>query len=968
VSLDGNGDGTFETALDPLLQSENVPFNFIANGGNPPPSGGQPWASVDDHTTRVSSDYVMWYDVADLLSGQSPRVNVDTRGSFDGRMKVITLVVAYNDGDDDQVYYWVNQGHDVDSYYRDYPVYAPLQWNDYVGETSFSGIPAGFASATLTVNHMASSDGLYTFGGCDLTRYDSSGGNSSVQSAYSGFDVWNVTGYIAGDSAALTYDRSAINDSGGGYSGEYYKIPLSALAVRMPVGVPVAEFSANVTGGYVPLCVQFADLSTGTVTGWAWDFEDDGTVDSTLQNPVHTYPSIGTYRVNLTVTGPDGSDSLARTGYITVNAAPQYDLYIVRITIPKVTVYAKENNTVTVVVKNNGPDPSPATEVELQSSDGFVGRALVPALNASQQAELKIVDTIIRPLEGGSVTYTARVDPDNILTETNEDNNAYNINCPVRYNGYKGKRYWEGGSDITTRRTYDLQGGLAYSQGNDIYHAGQWNNYTVTWTGSQPVIPAGATVVEAYLYVSWCWDEKDFFPAQFDLAFNGQPVTWVNYYLDKGNHASVWGSYQYGLAPCDVTSLYVPNGVNTLTVGRLDGKSSSIATFPFTLMVIYADGNASRKQIFINEEYDVLAYSQTDYGTTLDETIAYAPFTGMAIDLVNVSTATLYSFATHAGNPEGNLYFNNQTVAMGAYHGTSSTSNAEVYSVKSLLNATGNEAAIQGTDGGSMGAIQQVLVVEYPHPVASFTANATSGYPPLTVQFDSDASAGSITSYAWDFDNDGLTDSVEANPSYTYNTPGTYTVNLTVTGPGGSNSTVKPGYISVLSSYVVSLVPGWNLVSWPLDNSSLRASDLVNNASLGVDLVTMFNSATGMFSSYYRGANPSKDFVMTSDVGYFVKATGAGGFSVAGQPIPAHNISVYTGWNLIGWSSFTSVYASDVLARAAYVDLVTKYSPLTGMFTSFYRGANPSKDFLLTAGSGYFVKSVSASVQQLYVG
>jgi PKD repeat protein len=35
----------------------------------------------------------------------------------------------------------------------------------------------------------------------------------------------------------------------------------------------------------------FTDTSAGNPTSWAWDFDNDGIVDSTLQNPVHTYPA-----------------------------------------------------------------------------------------------------------------------------------------------------------------------------------------------------------------------------------------------------------------------------------------------------------------------------------------------------------------------------------------------------------------------------------------------------------------------------------------------------------------------------------------------------------------------------------------------------------------------------------------------------------------------------------------------------
>ncbi len=72
---------------------------------------------------------------------------------------------------------------------------------------------------------------------------------------------------------------------------------------------PVAEFSASPTSGYRPLLVSFTDLSTGSITSWAWDFDNDSVVDATVQNPTHVYNTAGTYTVTLTVTGPGGSDT-----------------------------------------------------------------------------------------------------------------------------------------------------------------------------------------------------------------------------------------------------------------------------------------------------------------------------------------------------------------------------------------------------------------------------------------------------------------------------------------------------------------------------------------------------------------------------------------------------------------------------------------------------------------------------------
>jgi len=92
---------------------------------------------------------------------------------------------------------------------------------------------------------------------------------------------------------------------------------------------PTADFTAAPTSGYAPLTVQFTDTSTGNPAQWQWDVNNDGVVDYTVQNPTHTYSSPGTYSVRLTVSNPGGSDTRIKTGYITVNAPPTTNIYLV---------------------------------------------------------------------------------------------------------------------------------------------------------------------------------------------------------------------------------------------------------------------------------------------------------------------------------------------------------------------------------------------------------------------------------------------------------------------------------------------------------------------------------------------------------------------------------------------------------------------------------------------------------------
>jgi PKD repeat protein len=79
-------------------------------------------------------------------------------------------------------------------------------------------------------------------------------------------------------------------------------------------------------------------------------------------------------------------------------------------------------------------------------------------------------------------------------------------------------------------------------------------------------------------------------------------------------------------------------------------------------------------------------------------------------------------------------------------------------------------------------------------PVAGFSGTPRTGTAPLIVLF-SDVSTGTITSYQWDFGDTAT--STDKNPSHQYNAAGTYTVKLTVTGPGGSNTKIQSNYITV---------------------------------------------------------------------------------------------------------------------------------------------------------------------------
>ena len=82
---------------------------------------------------------------------------------------------------------------------------------------------------------------------------------------------------------------------------------------------PIANFTATLTSGTAPLTVQFTDNSTASPTSWNWSF-GDGTFSDT-QNPSHIFHTAGIYTVTLTATNAAGSNTVTKTGYITVTGA-----------------------------------------------------------------------------------------------------------------------------------------------------------------------------------------------------------------------------------------------------------------------------------------------------------------------------------------------------------------------------------------------------------------------------------------------------------------------------------------------------------------------------------------------------------------------------------------------------------------------------------------------------------------------
>ncbi|WP_295609099.1 DUF3344 domain-containing protein, partial [uncultured Methanobrevibacter sp.] len=139
---------------------------------------------VNDHVDKCYSDYQMRYDITDSLkglNGTSVSIKVDTfemtNKSFDGRIKLIALVLAYDDGDADEINYWIDSAQ---------------RWTKTNVTISFDteGV-TDIAKADLTDIVLSSANGNFTLNDKLLGEPDNHTAGSTYQYSY-----WDVTDKI----------------------------------------------------------------------------------------------------------------------------------------------------------------------------------------------------------------------------------------------------------------------------------------------------------------------------------------------------------------------------------------------------------------------------------------------------------------------------------------------------------------------------------------------------------------------------------------------------------------------------------------------------------------------------------------------------------------------------------------------------------------------------------------------------
>ncbi|MDP8210623.1 MAG: PKD domain-containing protein, partial [Candidatus Stygibacter australis] len=497
-----------------------------------------------------------------------------------------------------------------------------------------------------------------------------------------------------GSSVSISSDYALIgspsdNDNGSNSGSAYiYNYNDSGITLQ-------ADFTAEQTNITVGDVIQFTDLSTGEPVSWAWDFENDGVIDSGVQNPVWTYEEAGIYSVSLTISNDTDSDNILKNNYITVSEG-----------LENLEWVKSEDNPI-LTVNGTGWEHYFVNNYVLDDDD-----------------EYKMYYTAMVPnyMEVGLATSSDGIN------WTKSTNNPVIQRDVQNWSSFRIKI----GSVIKREGTYyafyygddqnlNANGSIGVATSPDGINWTQYENnpiisYTEIPPGDHGILNPNVVYVNGIFKMFFCHSYYgDCYYAESDDGFNWE----IN--NDPG--------------------IYVGTSI------RHDGNQYyALRSF------------AEEDSVGVWTSNDGISWNQYSISSFL-------PYQDWQISSYDTSQG-YFSLLPEIESNELKLFFSSYQGAWG--YQRMGFAIAEVNFVNDLE--------------------------------ADFIADNTSGLAPLEVNF-TDLSAGNITSWEWDFQNDGVIDSSVQNPVWTYEEPGVYSVSLTVSNDVSreSSTELKENYITVLS-------------------------------------------------------------------------------------------------------------------------------------------------------------------------
>ncbi len=288
---------------------------------------------------------------------------------------------------------------------------------------------------------------------------------------------------------------------------------------------------------------------------------------------------------------------------------------------------------------------------------------------------------------------------------------------------------------------------------------------------------------------------------------------------NKVNSALI-GATNSAYFTADATTGYAPFTVNFTSWGVGitnyswefgDGGISTAANPSYA----YARSGTNTVKLTVISPSGTATYTRTNYIRTYTRPVisfAANPLSGEApftVTFTNTSTST-----------------NSVSAWRWTLNGVNVTTNATVLPYTFSTPGSYVVALRATTPVGTLTVTSNAFVIGTTNP-AYFVGSATSGYGPVTNNFQ--CLGVGATSYSWTFGDGGT--STNANPTYVYNSQGTYTVSLAVTTAGGPKTWTRTNYVAVYDRPVVSFTASPTSGPAPLSVGFVNTSSNTNSVT-----------------------------------------------------------------------------------------------------------------------------------------
>ncbi len=563
------------------------------------------------------------------------------------------------------------------------------------------------------------------------------------------------------------------------------------------VSEPTAGFSIGSSAGCAPLTVQFTDLSSSNSTSWLWTFEGGTPSTSTDQNPIVVYENQGSFDVTLEVSNSAGSNASSMSEAVIVNIAPS----------------AAFNNSVSGMTVSFSNQSDNGSTYSWDFGDGNSSQDENPTHTYLTEDIFSVTLTVTN--DCGTDIFTEVVN----LTQTPLSN--------FSYSGGEGcaglqVQFTDNSSGTVSNWNWSFPGGTPSSSTaqNPLITYNTPGIYDVSLevsssAGSNSTTENEIVVIfeEPAAGFSYTQNELDF--SFVNSSTNADTYSWdfgdgnTSMEANPDHSYSMEGTYDVILLvtnDCGSNQMLTTIFIESAPTGSFSAQQvSGCAPFEVNLIDESSDNVTSWNWSFPGAipnssslQNPTVSYNESGiYSITLEVSNSAGTFTVTRLEYIEVQDVPEAMFTNSILS--NSVTFSNTSSGATSYLWEFGDGNESMDANPTHVYGTSGTFEVTLTaynDCGESTSTTTVVIDDITLPSAGFSADNEMGCAPIQVTFTSMASSNTDT-WEWIFEGGNPATSSQPNPVVSYNTAGSFDVQLTVGNSQGIDVLLMEDYITV---------------------------------------------------------------------------------------------------------------------------------------------------------------------------